>query len=136
MPQLNRLVPVLEPPKKKAKKKPVDFTNYRCLECVRCGRRHTRADILSGAYRAETMMCSRCYARMQQLPYHKSCFGKPGYVKNRYSPRRIYGYMPTAIECSQVCPDAAVCRIIVRGPRRSAVKSIRENSFAGTTPSV
>jgi hypothetical protein len=92
------------------------YTTLNCIECVLCTRQRSRQDILSGLYRAETMICSYCYAKMQQQPYEASCFGKPGYAKTKYNPKRIYGYMPTAIECSQMCPDAAVCKLIVCGP--------------------
>jgi len=63
----------------------------------------------------ETLVCSRCYAKMQQQPREQSCFGKPGYVKNKYNPKRIYGYMPTAVECNELCPDSVICKLVVRG---------------------
>jgi len=66
------------------------------LECVRCYHRYSAADVKAGSFRLETMICSRCYTKMKQLPARLSCFGK--------------GYRASAVECRELCPDKVVCK--------------------------
>ncbi len=84
------------------------------LECLRCLDRYSKADVRSGLYRLETIVCSRCYARMQRAPHRVSCFGKPTMRTPDW--KTLLGYNPSAPECRDLCPDRVVCRRVVRAP--------------------
>lgn len=84
-----------------------DVLGKKVLECVTCSRLFSLEDVLNGLYQLQTLVCSYCYARMQALPYEKSCFGKPMAVAGG---RRLYGYDPDARECREECPDRELCR--------------------------
>ena len=83
------------------------------LGCVRCSRRFSQNDILSGLYQIETFVCSYCYAEMQQASYEKSCFGKP--MLRLPTGRLLFGWNSKAWECTQICPDRNLCRKVLQG---------------------
>ena len=86
------------------------------LECLLCGCLHSRADIVAGRYWIETLVCSECYAKMQQKPHQLSCFGKPTWA-NFNSLKPLLGYSPKSRECKQMCPDRHVCAHIIQGKK-------------------
>ena len=79
----------------------------KALECLTCRARYSRDDVLSGLYQISTKVCGECYARMQAAPHSVSCFGKPTTVMPDGS--RLPGYDADAVECRELCPDAALC---------------------------
>jgi len=81
------------------------------IECLLCFERYSAADVLSGLYRMETFVCSRCYARMQALPHDRSCFGKPTFILE--GRQKLWGYDREAPECAELCPDRRVCSLLV-----------------------
>ena len=85
----------------------------KALECLRCQRRFTRKEIISGLYRLETMICSFCYVAMQKAPYSISCFGKPTTIL--LNGTELLGYDPSANECKFLCPDSKVCQLALLG---------------------
>ena len=85
----------------------------KALECLLCLRRFSRAEVLRGLYRLETMVCSFCYARMQKAPVSVSCFGKPTTIL--LNGKRELGYEKEDPECASRCPDRDVCRKVVMG---------------------
>jgi hypothetical protein len=83
------------------------------LECLICGRRCSVEETCRGHYRLETMICVWCYQARQQADFPEDCFGKP---TTREGAKRLLGYNPEARECKTLCPDRAVCRLVVCGP--------------------
>lgn len=81
------------------------------LECLLCENKYSKEDIEKGNFQIATLICSFCYARMQNMPYEKSCFGKPSLIA--LNGKKYFGYNPKAEECSRLCPDRSVCRRIV-----------------------
>ena len=92
--------------------RPPDHSAKKILECLLCFERYSVKQILAGEYQLETMICSYCYAKMQQAPYEKSCFGKPSQMINGV--KKHLGYNPLAPECRERCPDRNVCRRIMQ----------------------
>ena len=83
------------------------------LECLLCKERYSLEDIKQGNYHISTFVCSACYRRRQNMPYEKSCFGKPSIILNgKYI---HYGYSEEQPECKSLCLDRAVCRRVARG---------------------
>lgn len=81
------------------------------VECLLCMERYTKADIEAGLYWIETLVCSKCYAKMQQSSHPVSCFGKPTFILE--NGKRLYGYNGCVEPCKSVCPDRKICRRIV-----------------------
>lgn len=91
-------------------KKPLN-PNGKLLECLLCEQKYSREDIKRGMYQISTMICSPCYARMQRMPYERSCFGKGSEMVNGIKVK--FGNEPGAKECQSLCPDRFICRKIV-----------------------
>ena len=87
--------------------------NSKVIECVICYSRYSLNDCASGLYRLETLVCSPCYARMQQDA--NSCFGKACEAVSEEE-RTADGYDPASKECSWLCPDRVVCAKILDPP--------------------
>ena len=77
------------------------------LECLLCTLRYSDRDVLDGLYWIDTMVCSKCYTRMQRMPYEESCFGKPCVMRDGKVVQ--YGYNRNAVECDSLCPDRRQC---------------------------
>ena len=58
----------------------------------------------------ETLVCSYCYAEMQNMPYERSCFGKP--ITILPDGKKLWGFNPKAWECREICPDSQICASI------------------------
>ena len=95
-----KAVPARTPPK-----------DSKLLECLRCQRRYSRSEIVAGLYRLETMVCSYCYAALQKAPHAVCCFGKPTTIL--LDGTKLLGYDPACPECRNLCPDSALCALIV-----------------------
>lgn len=83
------------------------------LECLLCTRRYSKEEILQGRYQPETLICSRCYAKMQKSPHHISCFGKPTVILP--SGKHLWGYNPRTATCRTICPDHKICARVFFG---------------------
>jgi hypothetical protein len=81
------------------------------VECVECGDFYTEVEVKRGDIFIETMVCLRCYSRMQASSYSASCFGKPTVM----FPTKKQGYDSAARECIELCTDRKLCRFIVCG---------------------
>lgn len=94
-----------------AKRRKTKSGKQKELECILCRKRYSLDDILKGAYRLETMVCSFCYASLQKQPYDISCFGKPTVILPNN--QKLLGYSPKAPECQRFCPDRKVCALVM-----------------------
>lgn len=81
------------------------------LECVLCRRRYSFVDLENRHYFLPSMVCTRCYIRLQAAPHAVSCFAKPTEILP--DGRRRLGYDPDCVECQDVCPDRRVCGLIM-----------------------
>lgn len=85
------------------------------VQCALCEEGHTLKQLRKLAL--DTMVCAKCYRKMQEAPVEWSCFGKIS-VYQQVGDRLVQlvrAYHPKAIECSSFCPDRRVCKAVLKG---------------------
>lgn len=72
------------------------------IPCIICNRVFPNHDV-GVELLISTGVCLNCYGRGTRAPVSRWCFGKTS------------EYDPESVECSGLCPDKKICKMVVEG---------------------